>query len=81
MSERDVTFETVKEEKITFGKNNFIEVARKRCLAPDQDSDNEFVAVSRGFFLPGGMPRYKKSIAVPLDSAIRERMAELIRTI
>ena len=57
-----VTFETVKAEEIKFGKNNFLEVARKK--ATSEQGENEFIAISRGFFLPDGTKKFKRSILV-----------------
>ena len=60
-----VEFETIKAEELKFGKNNFIEIARKK--AKTKNSENEFISLSRGFFLPDGTKRFKKSIALPTD--------------
>lgn len=59
----DVEFETIKAEEIRFGKNNFLEVARKKAKA--QESENEFIAISRGFFAQDGTKRFRRSLAVP----------------
>ena len=58
-----VEFETLKAEEVKFGNNNFIEVARKKAIAPE--GENEFIAISRGFFAPDGSKRFKKSFTVP----------------
>ncbi len=63
-----VRFETLSAEKIPFGKNNFLEVARKKAITDEGDS--EFISVSRGYFLPDGSEKYKKSITIPDDPAI-----------
>ena len=73
----EVTFETVKEEKIDFGKNNFLEIATKKAVVPDKE-DNIFVAISRGFYLPDGTKRYKKSIALPKDKEIIDKIVEIL---
>jgi hypothetical protein len=65
-----VQFETVSAEEIKFGKNNFLEIARKK--ATSEQGDNEFISISRGFFLPDGTKRFKRSIAIPDDKDIRE---------
>ncbi|MFH1424297.1 MAG: hypothetical protein ABIG20_01310 [archaeon] len=59
----DVQFETIQAEEIKFGNNNFIEVARKKAITGE--GENEFVAVSRGFFAPDGTKRFKKSFTIP----------------
>jgi hypothetical protein len=74
-----VEFQTVKAEEIKFGKNNFLEVARKKAVA--EEGENEFIAISRGFFLPDGSKRFKKSLAIPDEKEIRDfvsqKLAEL----
>ncbi len=72
-----VEFETMKAVEVKFGKNNFIEIARKK--AKSETGDNEFIAISRGFFLPDGTKRFKKSIAVPDDASVKNFIAENIK--
>src|SRR5512136_2733566 len=71
-----VRFETLSAEKIPFGKNNFLEVARKKAITDEGDS--EFISVSRGYFLPDGSEKYKKSITIPDDPAIKAFVIEKI---
>ncbi|MBI4021268.1 MAG: hypothetical protein HY369_03425 [Candidatus Aenigmarchaeota archaeon] len=59
----DVEFKTLQAEEIKFGKNNFLEVARKKAVA--QEGENEFIAISRGFFTQDGTKRFRRSIALP----------------
>lgn len=75
----DVQFETLKAEEIKFGKNNFLEIAKKKAISPD--GENEFVAISRGFYSPDGTKRFKRSIAIPNDKEIREAIAKKIKEI
>ncbi len=72
-----VEFETVRAEEVRFGKNNFLEVARKKAIVKNAE-DNEFIAISRGFFLPDGTKRFKRSIAIPDDKEIKEFIAKKI---
>ncbi|MEM4729320.1 MAG: hypothetical protein QXH42_06135 [Thermoplasmata archaeon] len=74
-----VEFETIRSEKKEFGRNNFIEVARKK--AKTDEGENEFISVSRGYFLPDGTERFKKSLTIPDDPAIKEFVAEKIKTL
>jgi hypothetical protein len=74
-----VEFQTVKAEEVKFGKNNFLEIARKKAIV--EDGENEFIAVSRGFFLPDGAKKFKKSLAIPDDVNIRKFVAENIMKI
>ena len=72
----NVTFETVKAEEVKFGRNNFIEVARKK--ATTDQGENEFIAISRGFFLPDGTKKFKRSIAVPDEEEIKKFISKRI---
>lgn len=74
-----VEFETIRAEKKEFGRNNFIEVARKK--AKTDDGENEFISVSRGYFLPDGTERFKKSLTIPDDQAIKEFVSEKIKSL
>jgi hypothetical protein len=71
-----VEFETIKAEEVKFGKNNFLEVARKK--AKSEEGENEFIAISRGFFLPDGSKRFKKSLAIPDDATIKDFVAKKV---
>jgi hypothetical protein len=75
----DVQFETIKAEKVNFGRNNFLEVARKR--ARTTDGTNEFISVSRGYYLPDRSERFKRSLTIPDDPEIRAFIAEKIKTL
>ncbi len=72
-----VEFETIKAEEVKFGKNNFLEVARKK--AKSEEGENEFIAISRGFFLPDGTKRFKKSLAIPDDDAIKDFVSKNVK--
>jgi hypothetical protein len=75
----DVEFETIKAEKVNFGRNNFLEVARKR--AKTTDGTSEFISVSRGYYLPDRSERFKRSLTIPDDPEIRAFVAEKIKTL
>ena len=71
-----VRFETLNSEKIPFGKNNFLEVARKKAIT--EEGVSEFISVSRGYYLPDGSEKYKKSITIPDDPEIKSFVTERI---
>ncbi len=75
----DVQFETIRAEKVNFGRNNFLEIARKR--ATTADGTNEFISVSRGYYLPDKTERFKRSLTIPDDPEIRAFVAEKIRSL
>ena len=72
-------FETVKAEKIDFGRDNFLEVARKRAITPE--GTNEFISVSRGYYLPDKSERFKRSLTIPDDPKIKDFVAEKIKSL
>jgi len=75
----DVEFETIRAEKVNFGRNNFLEVARKK--ATTAEGSNEFISVSRGYYLPDKSERFKRSLTIPDDPAIKKFVAEKITTL
>ncbi len=74
-----VEFETIGSERKTFGRNNFIEVARKKAVT--DDGVNEFISVSRGYFLPDGSARFKKSLTIPDDEELKNFVADMIKNL
>ena len=60
-----------------FGRNNFIEVARKKAVG--DDGEREFISLSRGYHLPDGTKKWKASITLPDEEEKREKIAELIK--
>jgi hypothetical protein len=75
----DVQFETIRAEKVNFGRNNFLEVARKR--ATTADGTKEFISVSRGYYLGDKSERFKRSLTIPDDPEVRAFVAEKIRSL
>ena len=75
----DVEFETIKSEKVNFGRNNFLEIARKR--AKTSEGTNEFISVSRGYYLPDKTERFKRSLTIPDDAEIKNFVAEKIKAL
>ncbi|HDS58817.1 MAG TPA: hypothetical protein ENN54_00765 [Thermoplasmatales archaeon] len=74
-----VEYETIESAEIKFGRNNFIEVARKKAVS--EEGENMFVSISRGYYLEDGSKKWKASIALPTEQDKREEIAELIKTI
>jgi len=73
-----VEFKTLRAKEIKFGRNSFIEVAIKKVITPL--GENEFLAISRGYYLPDKTKRYRGSITLPSDKDKRENIAKLIKT-
>ena len=77
-----VEFETKKAEEIKFGRNSFIEVARK--VAKTDEGENEFISISKGFFLPDGTKRFAKgkNVSLPAGEAdIVQKLADILKSI
>jgi len=74
-----VEFETIKAKEVKFGKNNFIEVSRRKAITPV--GENEFVAISRGYYLTDGSKRWRGSVALPDEKDKREEIAKLIKSV
>jgi len=72
-----VEFETITAEEVEFGRNNFIEVARKKAVG--DDGEREFISLSRGYHLPDGTKKWKASITLPDEEEKRKKIAELIK--
>lgn len=77
---KKVEFKDIKSEEIEFGKNSFIEVARK--VAITDEGENEFISISRGFYLPDGNKRYKnRNVSMPNDSDLVKKIAKAIESV
>ena len=74
-----VEYEIIEAKEIPFGRNNFIEVARKRAIS--EEGENEFISISRGYYLEDGTKKWKASIALPKEQEKREEIAELIKSL
>jgi hypothetical protein len=72
-----VEFEIITVEEVEFGRNNFIEVARKKAVG--DDGEREFVSLSRGYHLPDGTKKWKASITLPDEEEKRGKIADLIK--
>ena len=72
-----VEFETVNAKEVKFGKNNFIEVAKKK--AKSNNEEREFISISRGYYLPDGSKRWKSSITLPDEKDKREQIAKQLK--
>lgn len=74
-----VEFKTLKSKEIKFGKNSFIEISKRRVVTPV--GENDFIAISRGYYLPDNTKRWRSSIALPNEKEKREQIAKLIKSL
>jgi hypothetical protein len=72
-----VEFKTLKSKEIKFGKNSFIEISKRKVVTPV--GENEFIAISRGYYLPDNSKRWRASIALPNHKEKRNEIAKLIK--
>jgi len=79
MHDKMVEYEIIEAKEIKFGRNNFIEVARKKAIS--DEGENEFISISRGYYLDDGTRKWKASIALPKEKEKREEIAELIKNL
>jgi len=72
-----VEFETINSDELSFGNNNFIEVAKKKAIS--EQGENIFLSISRGFVTQNGEKRYRKSFSVPIDEAVINFVADKLK--
>jgi len=79
--EQNVQFETVKAEVIEFGRNSFIEIARKK--AKTDEGENEFISISKGFKLPDGTRRFSrgKNVSIPNEEELIVNLAKALKKV
>lgn len=69
-------FEVLNKQELTYGKRNFIEVARKKV------NDSELISISKGFIAPDGSKRFKNSVGFPAnETQIREFVVKALQEI
>ena len=71
-----VEFETIRSERIDFGRNDFIEVARKRAV--DTGTSTEFISLSRGYYTQDNTPRFRKAFTVPDNEEVKRFITQLL---
>ena len=73
----NVVFEVLDSKRIDFGSKNFIEVARKKAVVEDGDT-NEFISISRGYYREENKPRYRTSLTIPDEGDIKDFVSKAI---
>ena len=73
------TFEALVERTYPFGRNAYIEVAKKRLREGDEAS--EFLVISRGFYESDGSKRWTKFVTLPNDPDLRTWLAKAIQEV
>lgn len=73
-----VEFQTLKSKEVKFGRNNFIEISKRRVKTPV--GDKEFYAISRRYQLPDGTKKWRDSIALFNEKEKCEKISDLIKS-
>ena len=68
-----VDFETLFSQEKKFGRNNFIEVARKKS-----NQGFEFVSIAKGWFTPNNEKRYKRAFSLPVNKDVLDFAASVL---
>lgn len=74
-----VEYEVVKTDAVTYGNNKFLEIARKRVKGGE--NTNEFVSISKGYFMPDGSKKYKEGLGFPADQKILDEVIAKLNNI
>ncbi len=74
--QQGATFELVHEETKAFGRNAYLEVARKRMV--DGVEVTEFILLTRGYMDEGGKKRWTKFVTIPDEAGVREWLVEAL---
>ena len=74
-----VEFQTINSIEVKFGKNSFIEISKRKVVT--HIGENEFIAISRGYYLPDGTKRWRASIALHNEKEKREKIADFIKSL
>lgn len=71
-----VEFETMGSKEIKFGKNKFLEVARKRVKT--EEGESEIISLSKGTFTPSGQKMFKQGFGFPADKELVDSLVEAL---
>jgi len=71
-----VEYRTIKSEELPFGKNNFVEIARKKAVT--EEGENEFISISRGYKAGEDRIKWKSTIALPCDKEFVEKLSSML---
>lgn len=80
MSEQ-VEFKTIKAEEVKFGRNSFVEIARKKAIS--DEGENEFISISKGFYTPEGSKRFSrgKNISLPNEPDVVKEVSDKLKKV
>lgn len=70
-------YETIVSEYVDYGRNKFLEVAKKKVL-PDEAI---FLNISKGYYTPEGEKRYQGGLGFPDEKELVENLIKKLQTI
>ena len=73
-AKKAIEYVMISSEVVDFGKNNFLEVARKKAVT--DKGETEFISLSRGYQQKDRSKRFKSSITIPDDPKVRAFIAD-----
>ncbi|HVL47942.1 MAG TPA: hypothetical protein VM889_05255 [Candidatus Thermoplasmatota archaeon] len=73
------SYEQLAEKTHRFGKNAYLEVARKRVT--EKGEATEFLIVSRGFIQEDGSKRWTKFVTLPATDETRKWLSEALAAV
>jgi hypothetical protein len=73
------TYEVLGERTLRFGKNAYLEVARKRVT--EKGESTEFLILTRGFVQEDGSKRWTKFVTLPATPEVRDWLVEALREV
>lgn len=68
---------SLKEETKVFGKNNYMEVARKRLV--EENASTEFILVTRGYLDADGGKRWSRFVTIPDEPEMKAWLQEALK--
>lgn len=74
-------YESMKEETRKFGRNSYVEVARKRLVDGRGREEAQFVLVTRGFFDKDGTKRWTRFVTLPADPKVADWIGKALKRV
>ena len=73
----EVRYETITTDKKLFGRNNILEISKKKAITPD--GELIVVMISQGLVLPNGTEIFKKTLVIPDDKDLKNYIIEKLK--
>lgn len=73
----EVRYETIITDKKLFGRNNILEISKKKAITPE--GELIVVMISQGLVLPNGTEIFKKTLIIPDDKELKNYIIEKLK--